>query len=275
MFLELICLLCGSGLAIAGSLTFWQLHNWWDFYIPIVLYIAGWVAGIGVIFLLELLMSSFVSQKKERNKVSAFARFWFKTGLRFISNHAHIWVEKNGLSKLPKKEKFVLICNHRSKFDNFVITQQLAKRDLAFITKKENSKIPVAGRLLPGMCYISIDREDKLQSLESFKRAISLIENDITSIGVFPEGTRQTEKVIGEFHEGPFNIAIHSKAPVVVTTLVNTDLVHKRWPWKATKVRFDIVAFIPYEEYQDMPAKALSDMCHKLMEEHLQRVRGL
>ena len=269
MFLELICILCGASLATAGSLTFWPIRNWWDFYIPIVLYMAGWIVGIGVLFLIEWIAGLFVNKKKDYDHVSKWARFWFLTGIRFITNHAHIWVDMHDGYKVPQNEKFVLVCNHRSKFDNFVISNKFGKRDIAFITKKSNMKIPVANQLMPGLCYISVDRDDKLQSLEAFKRAITLIENNVTSIGVFPEGTRQTEDKLGPFHEGPFNIAIHSKAPIVVTTIKNTDSVHKRWPWKATTVRFDILAVIPYEEYQDMPAKALSDMIHQMMEEHL------
>ena len=152
---------------------------------------------------------------------------------------------------------------------------KFGKKDIAFITKKENKKILIAGRLFPALCYISVDRDDKLQSLEAFKRAITLMNDDVTSIGVFPEGTRQTEKVIGEFHEGPFNIAIHAKAPIVVSTLVNTDRVAKNWPLKPTTVRFDIISVIRYEDYQGMTAKALSDMVHTMMEENLRKVRGL
>lgn len=273
MFLEIICFLCGAGLAVAGSLTFAPIVHWWQFFIPLLLYMAGWIAGIGVIFLLEWFASLFVNQKKPYNKISSWARFWFKTGLRFITNHAHIWVKASGISKIPQHQRFVLVCNHRSKFDNFVITNKLGKQDIAFITKKENNKIPVAGHLYPGLCYIPINREDKLQSLEAFKHAIDLMNNNITSIAVFPEGTRQTENLIGEFHEGPFNIAIHAKAPIVVTTLKNADKVHSNWPFKATHVKFDVVTVIPYEEYQDMPAKAVSDMVHKIMEEHLKQIQ--
>ena len=274
MFLELICFLCGASLAISGSLTFWPVVHWWDFYIPIVLYMAGWIAGIGVLFLIEWLAGLFIKKNKEYDQVSKWARFWFNTGLIFIKNHAHIWVRVTGKYKIPQKEKFLLVCNHRSKFDNFIISIQLGKRNIAFITKKENNKIPVAHAFFPGLCYISVDREDKIQSLMGFKRASELIEKDITSVGVFPEGTRQSEKAIGEFHEGPFNIAIRAKAPIVVTTMRNTDLVAKRWPWKATLVRWDVIAVLTYEEYQDLPAKALSDKIHAMMEEHLLQVQG-
>ncbi len=273
MLLEIICFLCGAGLAVTGSLFFWPVHYWYDFYRPLLLFMAGCVASLAILFLLEWLAGLFINQKKEYNKVSPWARFWLMNGLRFISNHAHIWVKTTGLNKVPQKDKFVLVCNHRSKFDNFVISLTFRNRDIAFISKVENAKIPIVGPFFPGVCYIPIDREDKLQSLQAFKRAVTLLQNDAVSIGVFPEGTRQTEKVIGdEFHEGVFNIAIHAKAPIVVTCMKNSDKVHKRWPFRATLVKYDVVAVIPYEEYQDMPAKQLSDTVHKMMEEHLARM---
>lgn len=272
MFLEIICFLCGASLSVTGSLFFWKVINWYDFYRPIVLFIGGWIAGIGVIFLIELLASRFIKKNKEYNTVNKWAKFWFETGVRFITNHALIWTQIRGIEKVPQKERFVIVCNHRSKFDNFIITKKLGKQDIAFITKKENTKIPIAGRLMPGLCYLSVDRDDKLQSLETFRRAVSLLQNNAASIGIFPEGTRQTETTIGEFHEGTFNIPIHAKAPIVVTTMKNTERVHKNFPFKITKVKWDIIAVITYEEYQGMTAKALSDMVHDMMKEHLEQM---
>lgn len=275
MLLELICILCGAGLACGGIFGFWKPINWWDYiYIILILFIAGWIAGIGVIFLVEWFAGLFVNKKKPYEKVSKWARFWYLNGIWFIQTHALIHVEYHGIRKMPQHEKFMLVCNHKSKFDNFVISNKFGKLDIAFVTKQENAKIPVAGAFLPGMCYLAVDRDDKLQSLEAFKRGVHLIQNDVTSIGVFPEGTRQEpDVVLGDFHEGVFNIAIHAKAPIVVTTITNTEKVHKRWPFRMTKVRYDILEVIPYEEYEDMPAKALSDRVHKIMEDHLLKVR--
>lgn len=261
----------GAGLAITGSLTFWPVSEWYHFYIPLVLYMAGWIAGIAVIFLLEL-FAGLPLKKEPYMKVSKWARFWFNDGLKFIINHAHIWTKITGAEKVPQHQKYVLVCNHRSKFDNFIITDHFRKHDIAFITKKENGKIPVAGQLMKGLCYISIDRDDKLQSLEAFKRAVTLLETGAACIGVFPEGKRQTEKVIGEFHEGPFNIAIHAKAPIVVATIMGTEKVQKHWPWAATTVKLDIIAVLNYEDYQGTPAKALSDQIHQMMEEHIAKM---
>lgn len=272
MLLDLICLLFGGGLTATGLLTFWKINYWWDFYRPIVLFIGGYVFGVAMLFPIEWLAGRFVNHKKEYDHVSKWAKFWLMQGTSFITRHAHIIVKSTGLNKVPKKEKFVVYCNHRSKFDNFVITNKIGKLDVAFITKRSNSKVFIVKDIIPGLCYIPIDREDKLQSLEAFKRASTLLETGATSIGVFPEGTRQQEKVIGDFHEGTFNIAIHSKAPIVITTLTNTEKVRKHWPLGFTKVRFDVLAVIRYEEYEGMTAKAISDMAHEMMANHLQEI---
>lgn len=275
MFLEIFSLLCAVALSVTGSLTFWPVGgHWYNFYIPIVLFIAGYLASIPLLFVIEGFAGLFVKQKKQYTKVSKWARFWLMQGTRYVANHAYILTKKTGLNKVPQKEKFLLVCNHRSKFDNFVITNVLGKLDIAFITKQSNYKIPFARRFLPGLCYIPVDRDDKLQSLEAFKRATSLIETGATSIGVFPEGTRRQDGILGDFHEGVFNIAIHSKAPIVVMTLDRTEKIRKRWPFRPTVVKFDVLATIRSEEYEGMTAKAVSDMVYQLMDEHLKRLQG-
>ena len=269
MLFELLAFLCGAGAAVTGGILW--VHHWWDFWIPILLYMGGWFIGLVLIFILVWFAGLFVNHKKEYTKVSKWARFWLMQGTQFITNHAHIWVKSNGLNKIPQKEKFMIVCNHRSNFDNFVITNKIGKLDIAFITKESNYKIPFAKGLMPGLCYIPVNREDKLQSLQAFKRASTLLETGATSIGVFPEGTRSKTEKMGEFHEGVFNIAMHAKAPIVVATLRNTEKVHKHWPLRATTVKFDILQTIRSEEYEGMTAKALSDMVHSMMVEHLEK----
>ena len=271
MLLEFFSLLCGIAGAVCGSIPFWPLDIWWKFLLLIPFFIAGYLISIPLLFIIEGFAGLFVKRKKEYTKVSKWARFWLMQGTRYIANHAYIFVKKTGLEKIPQKERFLLVCHHRSKFDNFIITNVIGKRDIAFITKESNYKIPFANALMPGLCYIPVNRDDKLQSFEAFKRASSLIETGASSIGVFPEGTRRQDGILGDFHEGTFNIAIHSKAPIVVMTLDKTEKIHKNWPWKPTKVKFDVLTTITAEEYEGMTAKAVSDMVHEMMDEHLKR----
>ena len=77
--------------------------------------------------------------------------------------------------------------------------------------------------------------------------------------------------VLGDFHEGVFNIAIKAKCPVVVVTFKNTENIHKNFPKRSTKVKMKIVSTIPYEYFQDKTAKQLSDEVHEIMLRDLSR----
>lgn len=268
MIIEIYCWLCAAALAVTGSLTFWPVRHWYDFYIPIVLAIAGYLAGFILTFVNYTLICLPISKKKQYNKVSLWARFWFTNAIQYIHLRSHIKIVVKGGEKLPKGQRFLLIGNHRSNYDSLIMSQVFYRQDIAFITKDGNTKIPWGGRLINGLCYLAIDRSNLLQSLSQFKRATELIQNNVCSIGVFPEGTRQHDKVIGDFHEGAFNIAIKGGCPIVIATTKNTHEVKARWP-KFTKCVIEIIGVIPWEDIQDKTAKAVSDEVHQIMYDHL------
>lgn len=271
MFIELFVVSCGTALAIVGSKTFWPVHNWWDFYIPIVLFLAGYIVSLfGIVWnAVDITGRILCLRKKPREKPSRVARFVLMDGIRYIASHALIIYKLRGLNKIPKREKFVLVSNHRSAFDSLLMSMSLGKYDLAFITKMSNLKIPLGKRLIMNMGYVPINRDDKLNSLEGMKIASEEVKSGYTNMGIFPEGTRQVEKLLGDFHEGVFNVALHAHAPIVVATSWGTDRIKKHFPFRFTKVRQDIICTIPYEEIADKPAKEVSDMVRDIMEEHL------
>lgn len=270
MIFEIFPLLCAAGLAISGSLTFWPVQHGYDFYIPIVLTLAGYIAGIGLICLWLTIICLFINEKKEPTKVSKWYRFWFTQSLYYLNRHSLAFPKVKGKEKLPKGQRYVLVCNHKSKFDSMLISEIFYKQDIAFITKESNKKIPWGGKIFHELCYLPIDRNDKLQSLSQFKKAVDYLNNDVCNIGVFPEGTRQEPNVIlGDFHEGPFNIAIKAHAPIVIVTTKNTPLISKNFPFKFTRVTIDIIGVIPPEDIVDKPAKAVSDMVHQIMYDNL------
>ena len=258
-------------LSIAGSLTFWRVSHWYDFYIPIVLFIAGIVGMIALWWISLWIFGKFV-KKEMHTKQSKWARFWLEEGHDFAILAGLVRVKINNKEKIPTTQRFLLVGNHRSNFDSMVMTSKLKKYDLAFITKKSNYKIPLFGRLLYGNCFYPVDRDNQLQSLEAFKKASELIINDECSVGVFPEGTRQRDLVLSDFHEGVFNIALRAKCPLVIVTENGTEMVCHNFPFKPTKVNVDVLGTIPYEELEGKTAKAISDQVHQIMQEHLEKV---
>ena len=272
MFIFIASLLMSTALAVSGSLTFWKITAPYEFYKPIVLFIAGYVGSIIIWWILIWLFGRPFNPKKERSKPSAWAKFWHDDGHRWLMLHANIKIKVTGKEKLPTTRRFLLVCNHRSRFDSMTLTPTLRKQKLAFITKRSNYKVPLFNRFMTGQCYLAIDRDDPLQSLEVMKKATSLISSGETNVVVYPEGTRQTKDIIGPFHEGVFNIALRAKCPIVIVTTSGTDQVCKRAPFKRTKVKIDILGTLDYDYLEGKTAKFISDKVHKVMEEHLERV---
>ena len=182
----------------------------------------------------------------------------------FIDFHADIRLKKIRLEKLPN-EPFLMVANHKSKFDPMIAAAVFRKVHLAFITKEDNMKIPLAGRFMWRNGYMPVNRADKMQSLEQFKKAAELIGSGDSSVGIYPEGSRQEEHVIlADFHNGAFNIATRTKCPVVIMTCKGTSQIHKRFP-RSTKVELKVVQVLYYEDYSAMNATELCNYVHDIM----------
>lgn len=269
MLFEFIFLLISIFVATLGSFTFWPVQQWLDFYKPILLFLGTYIGSVIVFFFLLYGLSFLINKEKEYKRVNRTSKIIFDNALSYVDFHAHIGVRKTGLNNIPKNENFLLVCNHRSNFDSMILSVVLKKYKLAFITKPSLFKIPIGGRHMRRLLYLGIDRQDNIQSLQVMRKAEEYIDNNITSIGVFPEGTRQQELVIGDFHEGVFNIAIQTKCPVVVCTLKGTDKIKSNFPMKRTRVTLKISETLYYDDYCNMTAKQLSDSVRSTMIQNL------
>ena len=271
MFVAIICLVSALSLAVTSAFTFWKVVNWYDFYRPIIMFIAGYLLGVAIAWIFYDICGRIMSSyKKKYDKPSNFARFLLANGMYFIWHHGRARVKRVGLEKLPN-EPFLLVSNHKSNFDPMITSSIIGKRHIAFITKRDNMKIPLAGHLMWRNCYMPVDREDKLQSLEQFKRATDLIASGATSVGIYPEGTRQKpDVVLGEFHNGAFNIAIRTGCPIAIITVRGTESIHKNFPFKGTKITVKCVQVLYKEDYASMNATDLSNYIHGIMLNDLQ-----
>ena len=271
MLVSIICVVCALALSLTSAFTFWPVINWFDFYRPIVMFIAGYLGGIAISWIFIDISGRIICNKKKKyDRPSKYARFLLTQGMWYIDFHANVRLKKIGLEKIPN-EPFLMVCNHKSKFDTMITAAVFRKRDIAFITKDDNMKIPLASRLMWRNCYLPVDRSNKLQSLEQFKRAAELIGSGASSVGVYPEGSRQEEHVIlSEFHNGVFNIATKTGCPIVIMTMRGTARIHKNFPFKRSKVEMKCVQVIYQEDYKEMNSAELSNYVHDIMYKDLE-----
>ena len=90
------------------------------------------------------------------------------------------------------------------------------------------------------------------------------------SIGIYPEGgINKSEELLLPFHHGSFKIALKAKAPIVVTSIRNTDKLKKRFLWKSTNIYLDVIKVLPYDEISALKTSEISQMTRNDILMHL------
>lgn len=219
---------------------------------------------IGIFAISELC----VDMSKPQEKPSKIFRKMMEDIADYLCASTRIRLHVTGEDKLPKDTRYLLVCNHRSLFDPIVKLSALKGTDIAYMSKPQNFKIPVAGKLMHKCCCLPLDRENNREALKSIKRAGELIEQDLCSIGIYPEGTRNKGDGILPLHSGSFKIAQRTGVPIVIATVRNTDTVLKRMPFRPTDVYIDILEVISSEDAKRRPTAETAQYVREIMSEH-------
>ncbi len=215
-----------------------------------------------------VLLSLFVDLEKPNEKFDKFYNAVISFTLRIALSACNVKVKIEGEEKIPE-ERFVLVQNHKAMFDPVVTLAFLGKHEMGFITKPENFKLPVINKFMHRICCIAIDRESARNAVKSINAAAENIKNGICSMAIYPEGTRARDGEMLPLHAGSFKIATKSGAPLVITTVDNTNHVHKNAPFKRTVITLRICEVISAEEIANLGTAELSERTRKVMLESL------
>lgn len=128
-------------------------------------------------------------------------------------------LDLRGREKLPDSGTCVIISNHQSLID-ILMLNCLCYR-FKWISKIENTHVPVLGWYLRMAGYITVDRNDDESKAEMLARSYRCLK-DGTSIMIFPEGTRSTDNEPGYFKRGAFQLAIETGVPIIPVVLDGT-----------------------------------------------------
>ena len=141
------------------------------------------------------------------------ARVWG----RLVLSVASIRVRVNGREHLQAGVKYIYASNHASYFDIPALLSILPGQ-IRIVFKKELHKIPVFGWAMKLGSYISIDRADSREALESLEEAAREVREG-SSVLLFPEGTRTHDGKMQPFKRGAFALAVRSRVPIVPVTV--------------------------------------------------------
>jgi 1-acyl-sn-glycerol-3-phosphate acyltransferase len=131
-----------------------------------------------------------------------------------------MFVKVSGREKIQKGRSYVIISNHQSLYDIFLIYGWLGI-DIKWIMKKELAKIPGIGFGSKKVGHIFLDRSNARVALESLNEAKRKLVNG-TSVVIFPEGTRSENGHLGVFKKGAFKLALDLGLPLLPITILGT-----------------------------------------------------
>ena len=229
---------------------------------------------IGIVtsyFLVLLFFSLLVSPRKEYNKDSRLYRFLLHTASVIVLRLMRVKVYVHGKEKLPSDQKLLFVCNHRSNFDPIITWYIFRDHKLAFISKKENFKLPIFGRIIRKCCFMAIDRESPKKAIATINRASKLLESQEVSIGVYPEGKRSKDGVLSKFHSGVFRIAQKAHAPLAILSINGTEKIHKNYPFRSSRVDISVVDVISTEQTCSTRTNDLCNISKKMIENNLKQ----
>lgn len=131
--------------------------------------------------------------------------------------------EVSGQEHIPKEGSVIIAANHRSNWDP-ALAAAFMPRDVHFMAKDELFKIPVFGYFITQLHAFPVRRGASDRT--AIRMAIKLL-SDGNCLGLFPEGTRSKDGLLGKPEAGLALIALKAGAMVVPTALIGTDKIFR------------------------------------------------
>lgn len=230
-------------------------------------------SGLGLLILAFLFLwaiSACVDLSRPQEHDSKFYRAATNLYLGAVRSILRMRVHTSGLEQTPKEGRFLLVCNHINDMDPLTLLMYFPDCQLAFITKRENARKFIVGKLMHKLMCQNLNRENDREALKTILNCVRLIQEDEVSIGVFPEGYTSRDGLFHHFRHGVFKIAQKTKAPIVICTLKNTNRIFKNaLRLKPTQVELRLVRVLQPGDYEGLTAVQISEKVHKIMADDL------
>jgi 1-acyl-sn-glycerol-3-phosphate acyltransferase len=188
-----------------------------------------------------------------RERVFSLARFLFSIQAKIMG----IRLMVTGLSYLDRTRTYLIMGNHQSLFDLFVIPAAIPLTYVA-VEAAYHFSIPLWGSLVTRWGCIPIYRNNLEKAKESLEIARQRL-HDGASIIILPEGHRTLTGEMGEFKKGPFHLARQAGVDILPFAISGLFDYHPKGTFHLNPrpVRVTIGPAIPYAKIADMTPERL------------------
>lgn len=231
-----------------------------------VLFLGFWLMLALLAFLFLCVVCALVDLDRPQETDSKFYRAVAYIYIEALISLVLAKVHATGLEKTPKEGRFLLVCNHLFLADPAVLLHCFQKSQLSFITKQENQRLFVVGKIMHKILCQPLDRNNDRQALKVILKCIQMVKEDQASIGVFPEGYTSRDGKLHHFRSGVFKIAQKTNVPIVVCTIQNTREIFKNLKkLKRTDIQLHLVDVLQPEDYKGLSTVQISDKVYEMM----------
>ena len=188
-----------------------------------------------------------------------------------MNRSGHIKTIGYGMENLPKEGGYVMFPNHQGKYDALGIITTHEKPCTVVIDDAKSHVILTTQfvNLLHGKRLIKDDMRQSVRLISEVAEEVAAGRRYI----IFPEGGYyHNHNEVREFKPGCFKSAMKVKAPIVPVVLIDSYKVFEVWSLKPVTTQVHYLPAITYEEYKGMSTLEVSDMVHRRIKEHIEKV---
>ena len=185
---------------------------------PYQLYV--WLVFVPLLVIFSLVFGSLTAIFATLVNPHFASRVFGVTWARWLARLTPISVELAGSQNSNRNRSYIVVSNHQSMYDIFVVYGWLAL-DLKWVMKKELRRVPGIGIGCEKAGHIFVDRRNPKAARRALEEALARLGDGI-GILFFPEGTRSTSGKLLPFKKGAFRTAIEQQLPILPVTLVGT-----------------------------------------------------
>jgi len=267
--LRLFHFLSATVTAIVCSVTGSFYNYTWLWLLPVV-YLGGFLLFAGLAFLFLLLVCKLIDPEKPRQEDSPWFRRMVLWYIDAILTILPIKIRTNGMEKMPKEGRFLLVCNHLHNIDPAFLLHTFSKHQMSFVAKQETKEMFLLPKVLPKLLCPFINRENDREALKTILRCIQLLKTDTVSIAIFPEGRINPYRKLAHFRPGVFKVAQKAEVPIVVCTIQNTQHALARVKkLQRAEVELHLLDVIPVEEIRGKSTVEVADRIYAMMADDL------
>lgn len=166
---------------------------------------------------------------------------------------------------LTQPPGFVIVANHQSNYDLFVLGTLVPPRTVA-LGKKSLKWLPLFGQLFWLGGNVLVDRSNPQKARRALQSTSRTLRDQSTSIWVFAEGTRNPGSTLMPFKKGAFHMAIEAGVPIVPLCVSGYARSMDLRRWRSARVLVRSLAPIPTTGLGPKDVPALIEQCHAQMQ---------